>query len=285
MTEVKFNIDVGALATPITRLVEMADRHLDPFRIRRAADAEAYARMAAAKAEIEIGQWKDDAEIARMERAIRGFGRMLGQLELEQGNLEAIFEIAEGRLPASGQPGTVDEGWAGTFMDAAKYASDEHVREMFARLLAAEVTTPGAYSKRTLRTLQNLSPDEARVFTLACCLSLRFNSITFLPIGTDSSPTGMSFGDCLILDNCGLLHATGSLTWTVDAGAKLAFASGERIQVESQQPGAEIPCYPFTLDAVELSKVVSAVTPTGFVEATVRLLRDGHRLQVTRLSP
>lgn len=54
------------------------------------------------------------------------------------------------------------------FEDGASHAYDDEVRAIWAQLLAGEINRPGTFSKRTLTTLNNMSPLEAQRFRELC---------------------------------------------------------------------------------------------------------------------
>jgi len=64
-------------------------------------------------------------------------------------------------LPLGSPP---DRGWVSRFSEQAKHAYDDQVQNMWASLLAGEVTTPGRFSVRLMRTLSELRTTEAQNF-------------------------------------------------------------------------------------------------------------------------
>ena len=58
-----------------------------------------------------------------------------------------------------------DHDWAARFFSSVQDVSSEDMRRIWAQILAGEVETPGATSVRTLATLRNLAPSEARAFS------------------------------------------------------------------------------------------------------------------------
>ena len=85
-----------------------------------------------------------------------------------QQNIEAISTKAFSELPpiASKEPPSAD--WINNFFDLCKDISDEDLQEIWARLLAGEVSNPGQYSVRTLQALKTIDSREAKLFTSYC---------------------------------------------------------------------------------------------------------------------
>lgn len=86
-------------------------------------------------------------------------------------NLSEVIRLAgEARAEDTGDnsPATPQQDWLDTFEDGASHAYDDEVRAMWAQLLAGEINRPGTFSKRTLATLNNMSPLEAQRFRELC---------------------------------------------------------------------------------------------------------------------
>lgn len=87
-------------------------------------------------------------------------------------NLNAVGRMAEdacraGSVDASGVD-RLQPDWWDAFEDGASHAYDDEVRAIWAQLLAGEINRPGTFSKRTLATLNNMSPLEAQRFRELC---------------------------------------------------------------------------------------------------------------------
>lgn len=87
-------------------------------------------------------------------------------------NLNAVGRMAEdacraGSVDVSGVD-RLQPDWWDVFEDGASHAYDDEVRAIWAQLLAGEINRPGTFSKRTLTTLNNMSPLEAQRFRELC---------------------------------------------------------------------------------------------------------------------
>ena len=86
-------------------------------------------------------------------------------------NLSEVIRLAgEARAGDTGDnsPATPQPDWLDAFEDGASRAYDDEVRAIWAQLLAGEINRPGTFSKRTLTTLNNMSPLEAQRFRELC---------------------------------------------------------------------------------------------------------------------
>lgn len=84
-------------------------------------------------------------------------------------NLTEVFSIVRDARRGRDDAGTVPQpDWLDAFEDGASHAYDDEVRAMWAQLLAGELDRPGSFSKRTMRTLSDMSQDEANTFRAAC---------------------------------------------------------------------------------------------------------------------
>ena len=145
---------VKAVAAPASELIKLlrdtSGIWTEPARIRRTAEAQADATKILTAAEIESDQLKSDARFR------------LETLEmLRQHNLNAI---ASKLALAPNQPLRIDDkDWLIEFVESAKDTSDPTIQEIWAKLLAGEMESPGNCSKRTLRMVKSLSRKEAEL--------------------------------------------------------------------------------------------------------------------------
>lgn len=82
----------------------------------------------------------------------------------------AIEELVQTAKPEEGPSGSdaneVDEDWMNVFVSHAEKASSERLQQMWGRVLAGQINKPGSFSAATLRTISELSAEEARNFEI-----------------------------------------------------------------------------------------------------------------------
>jgi len=169
-----------------------------PWQIRRVARAEGDAKITLTKADAESMDIRQRAEIRLQENEIR-----------KQRNLESIIakslEIEQPNV--SGDP--VDPDWIAAFLEDAAGTSNDQIQDVWARLLAGEVSAPGKYSRRTLSCVKLLSSTDANLFAQACQLSLGTIGSPELFIPDTGDPEvvsrGVTFSSLEHLDSIGLI--------------------------------------------------------------------------------
>lgn len=137
---------------------------------------------------------------------------MIGQELKKQENLEAIIEkaileisqIADEKINDQ----KVNESWMLHFIDGSKFASEEEVKNLWAKILAGEVSKPGTYSIKTLKILETMDKNDAELFVNVCKASLYTNSekYYFLPSRKEYYEMfGLKLLDIIKLEEIGLL--------------------------------------------------------------------------------
>ena len=85
-----------------------------------------------------------------------------------QKNIEAITETAPKFLPESVDEMPVNEDWMVQFIQQAQDVGETEMQQLWAKILASEVSKPGTFSRRTLERVRTLSRDEAELFSKVC---------------------------------------------------------------------------------------------------------------------
>ena len=93
------------------------------------------------------------------------------------GNVIEVFSIVRGSRRGRENDGTVPERpWLDVYFDGASHAYDGDVRAMWAQLLNGEIDSPGSFSMRALRTLTDMSANEAELFRYLCSWSVEWRT-------------------------------------------------------------------------------------------------------------
>ena len=120
---------------------------------------------------------------------------------LKQFNFNRVTALALAQLPADtikDQQETVSDEFLDTFEPIAENQSDERMQELFARILAGEIKTPGSFSKRALRVAEQLDSSTARLFQLLCSMAIVRERTVHDCFGTLSLSHG-SAGACKVV--------------------------------------------------------------------------------------
>jgi hypothetical protein len=151
----------GKIAEPATVLIQKISDAVGgfykPYQIRRVAKAEAEAEIIKEKAQIEITDLQK-----------RALARFVSEEAQKQQNIESITEKALPHLNDSSNPQNMENDWITNFFDKCRIVSDEEMQLLWAKILAGEANSPGAYSKRTVNALGSLDKRDAQLFTNLC---------------------------------------------------------------------------------------------------------------------
>jgi hypothetical protein len=108
----------------------------------------------------------------------------------------------------------VEEDWFYKFYDFAGQVSDDSVQEIWAKILAGEVNSPGSYSKRTLSILSNLSKQDAellvKIKNLLITVGGRFYFPTYFTTAEEQELLNITYEDILMLQEVGILYESSS---------------------------------------------------------------------------
>jgi len=171
---------------------------LEPWQIKRVAEAEAEASLVKAKADIEI------TDLHR-----RAMHRFVEEEASRQENMEEITKKALPQLESESDPSRMEDDWITNFFDKSRIVSDNDMQGLWARVLAGEANSPGTYSRRTVNFLGDLDKRDAELFLALCGFGWfigNFSPLIFdahAPIYNDK---GLNFITLTHLDSIGLIQ-------------------------------------------------------------------------------
>lgn len=196
----------------IAKLIEVVSGGIGviykPRAIRKEAEAEAYKSEILAKAEAKKILIEGDAKIELIERAQK---RLVNQELNRQINIEEIAEKSIKYLDEEVSDKPVDNDWRTRFFNKAQDVSGEEMQEIWAKILAGEISKPGKVSFRTLEVVSNISKQEAEKFQIACTLASEYGLIWKLSGKNSLDDFGFTYGDIMLLRDAGLIHDNDNL--------------------------------------------------------------------------
>ena len=161
------------------------------------------------------------------QRAVKKYGEKILR---EQSNLDKICAIAVNLLKKEKSASSIDQSadhseeraikddWLNGFEEEARQKSTEDMQLLFARILAGEISQPGSYSIRAVKTLSQLDQNVAFLFKKLCsmCVALRDPFHKFVidarvcSLGGDANANalrgyGLIFHELNILNEYGLI--------------------------------------------------------------------------------
>jgi hypothetical protein len=201
--EPKSLMNLGDLSKPATTLVEKISDAIGgiarPWQIVRVAEAEAEAEKIRAAAQIEI------SDLQR-----RAILRFLAEEAKRQNNIESITAKALPDVAQEARPQEIEDDWLSNFFDKCRLISDEEMQTLWARILAGEANSPGAFSKRTINLLSSLDKADAMFFSnlVGFAFRIRREIVPLIYNYSDAIYTrlGIHFDSLKHLMSIGLIH-------------------------------------------------------------------------------
>ncbi|MBO5569641.1 MAG: DUF2806 domain-containing protein, partial [Clostridia bacterium] len=225
-----FTEGVQKLSEPVSKLINAVSgaigKAYEPRYIRKMADARAYQIKRISdeirnNADLPIvynGQ-ETSVDITNFDDLRKRAGSRLAYQEIcKQENIESIIDKAcieiDGKTIESQE--NISKEWMNRFIDSAGEISTEEMQNYWARLLAGEVIKPNSFSLKTLDCLRNIQIKDANLFQKAVNIVLSDRLI--YNDEEINSRYGVSYGDLLDLDDCGLINSSGMISLEMKVG-------------------------------------------------------------------
>ena len=132
--------------------------------------------------------------------------RISFQEEKRQSNIVSVVGMAAGELKEKEvQNHEVDHDWAARFFEGVQDVSSEQLQQIWSKILAGEVETPGRFSLNTLAILRNMRKNDAELFSKVAKFTIR--DFILNDISTQNVPEFPTFDELLHLDGLNLVRA------------------------------------------------------------------------------
>jgi hypothetical protein len=192
---------------------------------------------------------------------------------------QAIEEITVRALPhltEKPDPAKVDDDWLIQFFGIAREVTNDDMRSLWARILAGEFNSPGAFSRRTLHVVGNLDQRDAEMFAVLRRFAVSDETHRPVPVVLNVRDeiyenAGLSFAALADLDSIGLLrfdHITGFNVGVGSTTLALAYCD-QRFTLElppSSLNELRIGTVMLTKAGIELAHSGGALPVPGFLE-------------------
>jgi len=194
-------IDIGPLSevanTFLIKISEAVGGLLKPWQIKRVAQAEAEAEIIQASAKIEI------SDLTR-----RAVARFVEEEKTKQLNMESITKKALMLINDESRPDQVENDWISYFFDKCRIINNDEMQNLWSKILAGQVNSPGSYSKRTIDVLSIIEKKDALLFTELCNFKI-YPGIPLIYNAKDKiyNDRGIDFRSINHLESLGLLHS------------------------------------------------------------------------------
>lgn len=262
----------------------------EPRSIRKKADAEAYKIEALAKAEAKHLLIEGEAKVELYERTKE---RVFLQEVNNQINIENIVEKSIEHLEDDISETPVDDDWRTRFFKKAQDVSNDEMQEIWAKVLAGEVSKPGTTSFRTLEVVSNISKLEAETFQIACSLTSGYDRIYKLSGKNAFDNFGLTYSQLMILRDAGLVHDNDSLqaVFKIVPGLKgsIIYLGDEQYIIQNKEKGAAVdyrfPQISFTNAGKEICKILKVENNKDYTNALLAEMKtQKYDLTVLNLS-
>ncbi|QSX30649.1 TIGR03899 family protein [Shewanella cyperi] len=203
-----------------------------------------------------------------------------------QANVETIYAMALKHTPSDVVGSDPDPDWIYQFFAMAEQIHNRRMQELWARILAHELTNPGNFSLRSLETLKRLTWREALVLEKALGLSAQINGDTRLKlvsgyrltgglgqyfrkstaVSLPLSQFGLPYSAILTLVEAGILHGSEFETGELAQRQGLRFALPEtELTLTPKHSHLLLTYYRFTPVGDELAQLVKPRQDGAFV--------------------
>lgn len=284
--------DIAGLSQPLTKLIGVVSGAIGtlykPKAIRSEADAEAYKIEALAKAEAKKTLIEGDAKIELLARAKE---RLVFQELKRQANVEEIADKSISYLEDVVSEEPLDEDWKTRFFNKAQDVSNEEMQEVWAKILASEVSKPGTIGYRTLDIISNLSRKEAEIFQFACTFVTANKFIWKMGYYFDLHQFGLTYEMLMVLKESSLIHESDILHLSLkmkkvgNNPSATTIEVGNDIYILTNEKDPEIEKAIFnqialTIAGKELSKIITVEKNTEYFNAFFEAKKSqGYKFQ------
>jgi hypothetical protein len=247
------------------------------------ADSEAYRRVLIARTDAEITA--PSVQYGQLEARARQ--RLIATAVRHQENLEEITVAAIRHIVKEVEDGKeiiqpaarVADDWMVEFIDMCKNATHTRMRELWGRVLAGEVQSPGSFSIRSLLTLKTILPIEAeqfgRIANLVFQGVIKSSWIFTNDINRVIEEGGIDLDVYLTLSSAGLLAPSQGLGWETGEPGKAVVLIYHPYLITFEYRGAgfskfEVPVWSLTAVGQELLQLITREHDWDYVRSLVK---------------
>ncbi len=232
------------------------------------------------------------ASLTGMTLAERAQRRLLMQTERQQLNLERIILLAQDYCPEHVSAQEVDPDWFQQFCELILDVSNGNMQQLWAKILAGEIASPGKFSLKTLHALKRMSYKEAVALQQAANLSCRSRQdpsarIYFGYIRRPSlwqwltgrsravlnlSQFGLSYPQILSLIDIGLLHSAEIESGELASGHTVNWQYQQQVFSGTVRKNVVLQYYKYTASGAELLPLLTTQPNQAYLHAIKQLL-------------
>lgn len=196
----------------------------------------------------------------------------------KQANMEAIIEKSLKYCSVHDASDRADPDWFSSFVELAEKVSNPTMQDLWAKILAGELSHPGSFSLKALRTFKNLTINDAKLLAKACAVALKDNSKKNIRLLSGSyqkpgllnildkqrelrinlSSFGLGYTELLTLADNGLVYIQESELAPMSKGDELSLKhNGTPTTLIAKKNNLSIQFYKFTPVGAELTLLIA----------------------------
>lgn len=196
----------------------------------------------------------------------------------QQQNMEAIILRAIQYCSNDNITDRADQDWFSSFVSLAEDISNKTMQGLWAKILAGEISQPGSFSLKTLKSFRTMSISEAKLLAKACRLAMRdarrknirvisgayqipklfnfFNKQRHQRL--DLNQAGLSYADILSLADNHLVFEQETESHALEQGEKVQFNyNGKPLSFVAKKADCILTFYKFTPIGTELAHLIA----------------------------
>jgi len=196
----------------------------------------------------------------------------------KQQNLESIIQKSLAYCSTTEVSDKADPDWFSIFTQLAEDVSNKTMQNLWAKILAGEISQPGSFSTKTLKAFRAMSITDAKLLAKACSLSISDNSKRNIRIISGAYQTpglmnffsnnreqnillsqfSLSYADLLILADNHLMFIQETESSAMDKNESFHFNfGGAPLTLTANKSSCVLKFYKFTPIGSELAQLIS----------------------------
>lgn len=210
-----------------------------------------------------------------------------------QSNIEAIMQKTLAYCENFEISQRTDLDWFGRYIALSEGVSNSTMQDLWAKILAGELTKPGTFSYKALKVFRDMSIYDAKQFAKACSLALKDSHQKNIRLITGAyqkpglfnffskdrqqycnlSHYGLKHSDLLALSESHLIYIQESESSLISAGEELQFSlNGTPLKITAKKTDVCLQFYKFTPLGAELAHLISDKNNDAFFEHLKNML-------------
>ncbi|GAA6204692.1 MULTISPECIES: TIGR03899 family protein [Thalassotalea] len=196
----------------------------------------------------------------------------------KQQNLEHIIQRAIQYCSDEEVADRADQDWFNNFINLAEDVSNKTMQDLWAKILAGEISSPGSFSLKSLQAFKTMSINEAKLLAKACAIAIKDQSNKSMRIISGASqtpglfnffskdrehrinlsPFGLSYAELLTLADNHLIFIQETETAPIAAGENISFVfNGINLSLKANKNNSLLTFYKFTPIGTELAQLIA----------------------------